>query len=78
MQLHPADDRDPADTWLKNAAIRLYQPAAWRDADAFQRLVTLLSTMAPRGTSQAIDLVQQQKRALGPAVAANAYVQILR
>ncbi len=77
LQLHPADERGPIVADLRTTAIRLYRPAAERNGDAFQRLVTLLSSQ-PGGTDPAIELVQQVKRVFGPEAAAAAYVQVMR
>jgi tetratricopeptide (TPR) repeat protein len=76
LQVHPPE-RSQAGADLRATAIRLYRPLAERNVDAFQRLVTLFASM-PGGTNQAVELVQRTKRAFGPAVAAAAYVEIVR
>jgi tetratricopeptide (TPR) repeat protein len=74
-QLHPTEG--PAGAAMRSTALRLLQPVAARDPDAFQRLIVLMAG-TPGRTGQAIEVVQRNKRALGPAVAADAYVQIIR
>jgi tetratricopeptide (TPR) repeat protein len=77
LQLHTADERGPIVADLRATAIRLYRPVAERNGEAFQRLVTLLSSQSD-GTDPAIDLIQRVKRVFGPEAAAAAYVQVMR
>jgi tetratricopeptide (TPR) repeat protein len=75
LQLHPAEG--PAAIELGNLAVELLRPAAEKNPEAFQRLIALVAAK-PTGTGKAIDLIQRNRRALGNAVAADAYVQIIR
>jgi tetratricopeptide (TPR) repeat protein len=77
LQLHTADERGPVVADLRATAIRLYRPVAERNGEAFQRLVTLLSSQSD-GADPAIDLIQRVKRVFGPEAAAAAYVQVMR
>jgi tetratricopeptide (TPR) repeat protein len=78
LQTHPADDRSAAAVGdLRSLAMRLYRPAADRNPQAFQRLVTLLAAQ-PDGTNQALALVERSKRAFKAEIAAAAYVLVLR
>ena len=77
LQTHPAEARAPVVADLRAAAVNLYRADALTNAEAFQRLVTLLA-LQPGSTGSALELVQRGRQRFGAEVAAAAYVQVLR